>query len=100
VWLNHENFACSLSVSPKYRDVAVPARVAHSHCASVCSAYARPAFRSSSRDDSHAQNALASSQLTMAAGRSSALNSSAAPPTRCPGLNFPYWPSVTSVTSA
>jgi hypothetical protein len=38
VALNHENFACSLSVSPKYRAVAVPARAAHSHWASVGSA--------------------------------------------------------------
>jgi len=79
VTLNHENFACSLSVSPKYRAVAVPARVTHSHWASVGSAYARPAFFYSSCDESHTQNAFASSQPTIAAGRSSSLNSSSAP---------------------
>ena len=34
----------------------------------------------------------------MAAGRSSSLNSSAAPSTLCPGRNLRYCPSVTSVT--
>src|SRR5437588_11665846 len=43
VTLNHEYSDWPLSVSPKWRAVAVPARAAHSHWAPVGRAYRRPA---------------------------------------------------------
>jgi hypothetical protein len=57
-----------------------------------------PGALSAGWSDSQAQKARASSHLTIAAGRSSALNSGAAPSTWWPGLKQRYWPIVTSVT--
>ncbi|MFH1920413.1 MAG: hypothetical protein ABIP48_11075 [Planctomycetota bacterium] len=64
--MNHV-YSCSVvSLSPQYQKLAVPARQAYSHCASVGRSYLTPCFF-----DSHWQNAVASFQETFTTGCSS-----------------------------